>query len=144
MSAVWIGFLGVIVGSVITIAWSWLAVIRHELSDAMVAARLVDENLAALHDAIEATSDSPGEVNAHVDIQIWKQNRAALARVLGEQQWTEVSAVYRPPGRPLTDDTLDDHVTAARSALHQLVAGKRYIIPQRWRNMLSRTHQRSR
>ena len=48
MSSVWIGFIGVIVGGLITTVWSWLAVIRQELGDAMVSARLVDESLAIL------------------------------------------------------------------------------------------------
>ena len=73
MSAVWIGFVGVIVGSVITIAWSWLAVIRQELSDGMVAARLVDENLAIL------SATMRNKVSAQIDLDIWEQNRAALA-----------------------------------------------------------------
>jgi hypothetical protein len=135
MSAVWIGFVGVIVGSVISIAWSWLAVIRQELSDAMVSARLVDENLAALDEAIRA---SRGKVSPQISLDIWKQNRAALARVLGEQQWDEVSAVYRHGDQQLPEDSLSVYVSTARSALRELVAGKRYVIPQRWRNALSR------
>jgi uncharacterized membrane protein YccC len=135
MSAVWIGLIGVILGSVISIAWSWLAVIRQELSDAMVGARLVDEDLAALDHAIRTPT---GTMNPRPSPRIWKQNRTALARVLGEQQWEEVSAVYRRQGHQLPDDSLSLDIAAARSALRELVAGKRYVIPQRWRNILRR------
>jgi hypothetical protein len=135
MSAVWIGFAGVIVGSVISIAWSWLAVVRQELSDGMVSARLIDEDLAILAQAAGAVG-GPGASPA--DLKIWKKNRAALARVLGQQQWNDVSAVYQNRGGQAPGDSLDARIATARNALRELVAGKRYVIPQRWRNMLRR------
>jgi hypothetical protein len=61
-----------------------------------------------------------------------------LARVLGERQWEEVSVVYRRQGHQLPDDSLSLDIAAARSALRELVAGKRYVVPQRWRNMRRR------
>src|SRR6266568_535827 len=52
VSAVWIGLIGVIIGGLIATTWSWLAVVRQELSDAMVSARLIDESLASLEQAM--------------------------------------------------------------------------------------------
>jgi hypothetical protein len=134
MSAVWIGFVGVIVGGLITTAWSWLTVVRQELGDAMVAARLVDEDLAT---AAQALRMSGGDARLQVDGHIWAQNRGALARVLGRQQWEEVSAAYRQ-GHQSSVGSLGDCVSTARTALAELVAGKRYVVPQRWRNMFHR------
>jgi hypothetical protein len=135
VSAVWIGFVGVIVGGFITVAWSWLAVIRRELSDAMVAARLVDEDLAAVAQALRAPEAG---ARVQLDAQVWEQHRGPLARVLGQRQWENVSAAYRQRG-PMSEELLPDRISGARKALAELVAGKRYVIPQRWRNML---HQR--
>ena len=45
MSSAWIGLIGVVVGGVISTLWQWLAVVRQELSDAVVSARLVNEDL---------------------------------------------------------------------------------------------------
>lgn len=135
MSAVWIGLIGVIIGGLITTAWSWLAVVRQELSDAMVSARLVDESLASLEQAMLA---SPVAVHRQIDFQVWEQNRMALARVLGREQWDDVSSVYRHHDSLLADDLLRSHISTARKALKELVAGKRYVIPQRWRNEFSR------
>jgi hypothetical protein len=132
MSAVWIGFAGVIVGGMITVAWSWLAVIRRELSDAMVAARLVDEDLAAVAQAL-STREAGAQIQP--DGQVWEQHRGSLARVLGKQQWDDVSTAYRRRD-PMSEEPLPDRISAARKALAELVAGKRYIIPQRWRNAL--------
>jgi hypothetical protein len=139
MDAVWIGFLGVIVGGVITTVWSWLAVVRQELSDAVVAARLVDENLAAIG---EAASTSPGRAEAHINVDIWEHNRAALARALGRWEWADVSVIYRPRDGQLPDDLLGAQVAKARSALQQPVAGKLSIVGQRWRNMFGRRTSR--
>jgi len=135
MSSVWIGFVGVIVGGLITTLWSWLAVVRQELSDAVVSARLVDDNLAALWEAVR----SPGDVLTMKDTDlIWQQNRAALARALGKRQWAEVSTAYRHCVHPLPEYSLHDDIAAARTALAQLVSGKRYVIGQRWRNLIGR------
>lgn len=139
MSAVWIGLIGVIIGGLITTAWSWLAVVRQELSDAMVSARLIDESLAILEQAMLASREA---VDQQIDAQVWEQNRAALARVLGREQWEDVSSVYRHHNSPLPEDSLRSHVSTAREALKELVAGKRYVIPQRWRNGFSRRRVR--
>jgi hypothetical protein len=50
-----------------------------------------------------------------------------------------VSAVYRHPhAQPQQqEDNLDNLVAQARLALRELVDGKRYVIPQRWRNVFS-------
>jgi hypothetical protein len=135
MSSVWIGFVGVIVGGLITTVWSWLTVVRQELSDGMVAARLVDENLAALYQARPSSGGKPG---TPIDSSTWEQNRAALARVLGKRQWADVSAVYRHCDYPLPEDSLHDEITAAQAALAGLVTGKRHVIGQRWRNLSDR------
>lgn len=132
MSSVWIGFVGVIVGGLIASLWSWLAVVRQELSDAVVSARLVDDNLAALSEAVR----SPGGVLTIEDSAlVWQQNRAALARVLGKRQWAEVSIAYRHCAHPLPEYSLRDEIATARTALAQLVLGKRYVTGQRWRNL---------
>jgi hypothetical protein len=135
MSSVWIGFIGVIVGGLITTVWSWLAVIRQELGDAMVSARLVDESLAILQQPMLRPG---GTASRPIDTEVWEQNRGALARALGRQQWDDVSAVYRRDAGPLLDDSLRECVSKARDALKLLVAGKRYVISQRWRNAFSR------
>src|ERR1700761_4926566 len=96
MSSVWIGFVGVIVGGLITTVWSWLAVVRQELSDAMVSARLVDDDIAGLALAIRPDGKLPAQDNG----QVWEQNRAALARALGKQQWAEVSKAYQHYAHP--------------------------------------------
>jgi hypothetical protein len=135
MSSVWIGFVGVIVGGLITTLWSWLSVVRQELSDAVVSARLVDDDLAALAQAVR----SPDKIRpSQDDGRIWEQNRTALARVLGRRQWTAVSTAYRHHSYPLPEYTLDDEIAAARQALAQLVSGKRHVVSQRWRNLLDR------
>ena len=135
MSSVWIGFVGVIVGGLITTLWSWLAVVRQELSDAMVSARLVDDDLAALTQAVRSPDRIPPSQD---DGGIWEQNRTALARVLGRRQWDEVSTAYRHHAHPLPEHSLDDDIATARQALAQLISGKRYVISQRWRNLSGR------
>ena len=133
MSAAWFGLIGVILGGIISTVWSWLAVVRQELTDAMVAARLIDENLLA-----QANGPSKGDQTpARPDCKLWSSNRQALAKVLGKEQWDAVAAVYRHAridaahaGRPTAAQ-----LNAARAALRPLVQGKRYVIPQRWRNV---------
>jgi hypothetical protein len=134
MSSVWIGFVGVIVGGLITTLWSWLAVIRQELSDAMVSARLVDDDLAALYETVRSLG---GVLTMEHSDLIWQQNRTALARALGQRQWAEVSIAYRHCVHPLPEYSFDDDIATARIALAQLVSGKRYVIGQRWRNLIS-------
>jgi hypothetical protein len=132
MTSVWIGLLGVIVGGLITTLWSWLAVVRQELSDGMVAARMVDDNLASLAQDQRSPESDAGRPE---DGLVWEQNRATLARVLGRQQWTVVSTVYRKHDLLSPDDSLRKDIDAARSALAGLVAGKRYVMAQRLRNL---------
>jgi hypothetical protein len=115
MSAAWFGLIGVIVGGVISTVWSWLAVVRQELTDAMVAARLINEDLNAY-------------AHRAPDADLWSANRNALAKVLGKTQWDAVAAVYR-------HNPTAAQVSAAGNALRPLVQGKRYVIPQRWRNL---------
>jgi hypothetical protein len=106
----------VIVGGLITTVWSWLAVVRQELSDAMVSARPVDDDLAALDEALRS---NPG---TQINGRVWKKNRTALARVLGKQQWEEVSAVYRHYAHPLPSSSLHDEIAAAQGSLAKLVS----------------------
>jgi hypothetical protein len=54
-AAFWSGFIGVVVGALISTLWSWLAVIRQELSDAMVAAWMVNEDLANLAETLRTS-----------------------------------------------------------------------------------------
>src|SRR5262245_38416017 len=100
MNSVWIGFIGVIVGGLITSVWSLLAVVRQELSGGMVAARLVDANLATLDQGRPSPSGEPGRP---MDDRVWEQSRASLARVLGREQWAKVSAAYRHYDHPLPE-----------------------------------------
>lgn len=135
MSSVWIGFIGVIVGGLITTLWSWLAVLRQELSDAMVSARLVDDDLAALAQTMQSSTEV---LYSQANGRIWEQNKTALARALGKRQWIDVSTAYRHFADPLPEYSLDDDLAAARKALAQLVSGKRYVVGQRWRNLSGR------
>jgi hypothetical protein len=124
MNSFWIGLIGVIVGGLITTAWSWLAVIRQELSDAMVSARLIDEALKVAKQAVAGQA-------AFVDGGVWEQNRAALARVLGRQDWIDVSGAFR-------EGSSRDEIVKAQAALGHIVSGKRYIVGQRWRTLFGR------
>jgi hypothetical protein len=124
INSVWIGLIGVIVGGLITTAWSWLAVIRQELSDAMVSARLVYENLIAAEHRVNGQA-------VLLNSGVWDQNRAALARVLGKQDWIDVSVAFREGSPP-------DKIIVAREALERLVSGKRYIVGKRWRTLFGR------
>ena len=128
MAAVWIGFVGVVVGGLITTVWNWLAVVRQELSDGMVSARLVHEDLSNLTEALDETE------HPVINAAVWQQNRGSLARVLGRQQWEAVSVVYRNYTSAVSGDALRGTIIDAQGALQDLVDGKRYIIPQRWRN----------
>jgi hypothetical protein len=95
MSSAWFGLIGVVVGGFISTLWSWLAVIRQELSEAVVAARLVDEDLRCTEALLSVSS----QVTAHPDAGVWAGNRVALARVPGHRQW---NAVTTPPELALT------------------------------------------
>jgi hypothetical protein len=122
-SAEW-GLLGVVVGGMITSVWSWLALIRQDLSDAVVAARLVEEDLCSV----------PAGEGVPLDPKTWALNRAALAKALGYRQWQAVSDLY---GKQEASRSSRE-VEQARAALKPLVRGKRYLVLQRWRNMLTR------
>jgi hypothetical protein len=124
MTAAWFGLLGVVVGGVISTLWNWLAVVRAELTDAMVGARLVDRELAGRQHRPSNVADTTSD-------PLWDDYRAALARVLGKTQWDTVSAAYAHRDDP----DMTRELTAARDALAPLVAGKRYVVPQRWRNL---------
>jgi hypothetical protein len=139
VSAAWFGLIGVVVGGLISTVWSWLAVVRQELSDAMVAARLVDEDLRSVDLAIPGPS-------LDIKPETWSANRVALAKVLGREQWDAVAEVYRHQAQSETpaDASPGELLRDARDALAPLVAGKRYIFPQRWRNALSFGHWRTR
>lgn len=123
VNSAWIGLIGVVVGGVITTIWSWAAVVRNELGDAIVAARLVDENLAALQ-------VQDGTQNR----EVWEANRAALARALGQRQWAAVSVVYQTSDLPT-----ERNIALARDALRSAVAGKRYLTSQRIGNIVARS-----
>lgn len=126
----WIGLIGVVVGGVITTAWAWLAVVRQELSDAVVSARLVDESLAALQHT------EPPVMPAGLDVVgVWEANRSPLARALGHRQWEAVSGVYQQPRE------MERAIAEARAALHPLVRGKRYLVLQRLGNVFDRAER---
>lgn len=134
MSEAWFGLLGVVVGGFISTLWSWLSVVRQELSDGMVAARLLDEDLKRF----DASVDRREPADA-VSADMWREHRVALAKVLGEPQWNAVADAYRPAdpsqsGQPASLGTVAD----ARAALKPLAQGKRHVLPQRWRNLFAR------
>jgi hypothetical protein len=120
MSSVWIGFIGVVVGGVISTLWQWLAVVRQELSDAVVAARLVNEDLQE--------RSSQGAATAERDTSAWIENRVALARALGEEQWKAVAKAYRAPADPSS-------ATDAQQAIERLVKSKRSALFMRLGNL---------
>jgi hypothetical protein len=117
--------LGVVVGGLIASLWSWLALVRQELSDGMVAARLVDEDLTIRQQPREQAHE------AGRGAAIWKENRVALARVLSYPNWEAVSTVYTRPSH-----AEDELFAAAHLALFPLVQGKRYPVPERWLDKL--------
>jgi hypothetical protein len=128
VSEAWFGLLGVVVGGVISTLWNWLAAVRQELSDAMVAARLVEEELRVMADDDGSGGRTP------VSQDVWETYRVPLAKVLGERQWRAVADVYHGsmPRQPTSEET-----AKAREALRPLVQGKRRVVGQRWRNMAS-------
>lgn len=143
MDAAWIGLLGVVVGGIVASAWSWAAVIRQELSDGLVSARLVDDELRQFDDELRRLEElgraGRGDpVLRRPDVHLWKENRSALARILGHRQWEQVSSAYSHAtadhSAPLRPDVADQ-VRAARDALAPLVAGKRHVIWQRVGNL---------
>ena len=134
VSSAWFGLIGVVVGGLISTLWSWLAVVRQELSEAMVAARLVDEDLRSA----EALVSGTGAARADLDRDVWAANRVALAKVLGHPQWNALVEVYRRGARTSYEpgDSFRQHLSVARASLDPLVRGKRYVPRQRWGNWL--------
>jgi hypothetical protein len=63
----------------------------------------------------------------------------ALAKVLGEPQWHAVAYAYRlaAASGASQDRVSATMVAEARAAVRPLVQGKRYVIPQRWRNIFA-------
>jgi hypothetical protein len=134
VSEAWFGLLGVVIGGLISTLWSWLSVVRQELSDGMVAARLVDEELRGVDLSVGGVR--PGDA---LSADTWREHRVALAKVLGEPQWNAVADVYRlsAGSGSAQQDVSASTIDEARAALSPLVQGKRYVIPQRWRSMLA-------
>jgi hypothetical protein len=134
VSSAWFGLIGVVVGGLISTAWNWLAAIRDELSEAMVAARLVDDQLR--HFDQGSPRPSHGQSPAF-DSETWVANRAALARVLGRRQWDAVAEACRCLADPPVEraESFPAIVHEARAALDPLVSGKRFVVRQRWGNV---------
>ena len=121
VSSAWVGLIGVVVGGTITTRWSWLAELRRELNDGMVAAGLVDDDVRAR--AAGPTAES--------DTNVWKDNRTALARALGHHYWTAIADVYNPRA----DANMSDLCGKARVELAPWVNGKRYVVVRCCRNL---------
>ena len=137
MTAAWFGIAGVLLGGLLSTSWSWLAIIRQELADGMASARVVDDDLASLEESrVGPDTNFPG----HPAWQVWTEHRVALARVLGTTQWNTVSNFYRHHSKqpPNPEAEVLKQLSAARMALAPLVSGKRYVVRQRWANMLGR------
>lgn len=136
VSEAWFGLIGVVVGGLISTLWGWLAVIRQELADGVVAARLVEDDL--VHVEREVTTEAGNQKLP--DMQIWVNNRVALARVLGSRQWGAVATVYRHSAASAASTGSEGYreLLAAREALAPLASGKRHVVGQRWRNMFTR------
>lgn len=125
MGVALVGFVGVIVGGLVSVMGSWLVAIRAELNDAMVAARLVDADLARVKAA---------GIGGEPSTAIWTANSSALAKALGYCQWEAVANVYRG-GQPSESDPVAA-VTQARRELAPFARSKRSAVHQRWRNIL--------
>jgi hypothetical protein len=139
VSEAWFGLLGVVVGGLISTLWSWLSVVRQELSEGMVAARLVDDELRRVDPSVGgATPATP------LSGDMWGEYRVALARVLGERQWNAVADAYRLAAEPTSAEALPRAVANARVALQPLVQGKRYVMSQRWKNVVAALRRKPR
>ena len=111
-----IGLVGVLVGALIAGAWGWFSEVRRELAEAVVAARLVTNELNSWDLARARSQDA------------WLVHRADLARVLGADEWASVSEAYTPVAS-------DRQVTKAIDALKPLARGKRHQVIRRLRNI---------
>jgi hypothetical protein len=134
VSSAWFGLIGVVVGGLISTAWGWLAAIRTELSEALVAARLVDADLRRFENSSAVPQDRH---SFEFHPKTWANNRAALARVLGRRQWDLVAEACDGLAQASTeeDESLRAIVHEARDALDPLVSGKRYVMRQRLDNL---------
>jgi hypothetical protein len=124
MGVALVGFVGVLIGAVVSVAGKWLVTIRDELNEAMVAARLVDADLAAM--------ESGGDHDVPSHLASWQSNRAALAKVLGYRQWQAVSNVYGAGNAPMLEE---DTLRRARNSLAPFAVSKRTAVRQRVRNV---------
>jgi hypothetical protein len=111
-----IGLVGVFVGALIAGAWGWFSEVRRELAEAVVAARLVTNELNSWDLARARSQDA------------WLVHRADLARVLGADEWASVSEAYTPVAS-------DRQVTKAIDVLKPLAQGKRHQVIRRLRNI---------
>ena len=122
MSPIVYGFLGIALGALLPSLWAWLAIVRTEQTEGMVAARLLDSNLELVERA---------QGRGDLDAALWLQHRPALAKVLDRDAWEVVSRIYRDGGH-------QGSVAHARIHLKRLVQGKRSIIQARWRQWFGR------
>ena len=99
--------------------------IRGELNDALVAARLVDADLARRKCAGD---------DAERSAAIWEANSRALARALGYDEWESVAKIYR--AGEISESNFVGAVNEAHCALERFARSKRSAVRQRWRNML--------
>jgi hypothetical protein len=118
VSEAWFGFIGVVVGGLIPIGWQLAASVRDDLGKAVVAARLVDDDLQRQPDGSALSPD------------LWKEYRGALALVLTGAEWEAVADCYRVsnPGAEAR--------ASAQGALAPLVRNKRSAFFNRRRNLL--------
>jgi hypothetical protein len=79
-------FLGIALGALLPSLWAWLAIVRTEQTEGMVAARLLDSNLELVERA---------QGRGDLDAALWLQHRPALAKVLDRDAWEVVSRIYR-------------------------------------------------
>ena len=134
VSSAWFGLIGVVVGGLISTAWGWIAAIRMELSEAVVAARLVDAQLRRFENS---SATPPDRHSLEFHPETWANNRPALARVLGRHQWDVVAEACDGLAQPSVeeDESLRAIVHEARDALDPLVSGKRHVMQQRLGNL---------
>lgn len=124
MDVALVGFVGVIVGSLVSVMGSWFVAIRAELNDAMVAARLVQADLAR----VQAVG-----IGAEPSAAIWTANSGALAKALSYHQWQAVAEVYRVGH--CSESDLVGALSRAHGELTPFARSKRRAVHQRWRNM---------
>jgi hypothetical protein len=119
MAAVW-GLIGVIAGGLITSGWAFVSIVRTELGDLVVAARMIHADLRRCAKASE------------LNRELWQQHREALARALGKRQWEAVASAYETE---TTHESADPVIEKARDGLKRAAAGRRHVIVQRFTNV---------